>query len=298
MSRSRVSRPLLFVATLCAALTAAWFSSHLELAYYVLRARLSDSAGLRLSQYRVVIDGQKIEGIAANTSGLTYNPHTGTLFTVINHPPQVAELSIEGKLLRRLPVEGAADLEGISHVEDDLYLLGDESAERISFVRIGADSLELRVEPTAQLTLPLDSKTNFGLEGLSWDGRNKRLYAVTEKMPLRVVGIDGLPTRPQDGAAKPRIMIWPRTGARFLLKDLSSLTVHEASGHKLLLSDESRLVVEYDPGGKPVGVLPLRKGWSGLRENVPDAEGIATGDRGELYIVSEPNLFYRFEPAL
>ena len=34
----------------------------------------------------------------------------------------------------------------------------------------------------------------------------------------------------------------------------------------------------------------------GLKANVPQAEGIAVGSRGEIFLVSEPNLFYRFDP--
>ena len=33
---------------------------------------------------------------------------------------------------------------------------------------------------------------------------------------------------------------------------------------------------------------------SGL--DVPQAEGVAVGPRGEIFLISEPNLFYRFDP--
>jgi uncharacterized protein YjiK len=40
----------------------------------------------------------------------------------------------------------------------------------------------------------------------------------------------------------------------------------------------------------------LRQGWHGLKADVPQAEGIAVGPRGEIFVVSEPKLFYRFDP--
>ena len=79
------------------------------------------------------------------------------------------------------------------------------------------------------------------------------------------------------------------------LKDLSSITLHEETGNLFLLSDESALVAEYNEQGRLLSMLPMWPGLHGLRGRVPRAEGIAIGPDGSLYIVSEPNLFYRFE---
>ena len=61
-----------------------------------------------------------------------------------------------------------------------------------------------------------------------------------------------------------------------------------------LTSDESRLVVELDTAGRPISTLSLSRGSHGLKESVPQAEGVAMDDAGTLYLVSEPNLFYVF----
>ena len=52
--------------------------------------------------------------------------------------------------------------------------------------------------------------------------------------------------------------------------------------------------MEINTEGRTVDRLYLTAGWSGLSEDIPQAEGIALDDAGDLYIVSEPNLFYRF----
>jgi uncharacterized protein YjiK len=77
--------------------------------------------------------------------------------------------------------------------------------------------------------------------------------------------------------------------------DLSSVTVHDPTGNMVLLSHKSSILVEYDAAGAPLSMLSLWGGQHGLQEKVPQAEGVAIGPEGEVYIVSEPNLLYRFD---
>lgn len=79
-----------------------------------------------------------------------------------------------------------------------------------------------------------------------------------------------------------------------LTLDLSSVSLHEPTGNLLLLSHMSSMLVEYAPDGAAIGMLSLRRGAGGLAETVAQAEGVAVGSGGDLYIVSEPNLFYHF----
>ena len=90
----------------------------------------------------------------------------------------------------------------------------------------------------------------------------------------------------------------PQRDRGLFLTDLSSLYYDKASDHLLVLSDESRVVIELDRAGDPLGSLTLRGGNHGLTDDVPQAEGLAMDDRGSLYVVSEPNLFYRFSREL
>lgn len=46
--------------------------------------------------------------------------------------------------------------------------------------------------------------------------------------------------------------------------------------------------------GKVVSFRSLARGFAGLLKGIPQAEGITIDNEGYLYVVSEPNLFYRF----
>ena len=79
---------------------------------------------------------------------------------------------------------------------------------------------------------------------------------------------------------------------------------HRDSGHSaptdrtvrgLVLSADSHMLLELDELGEQVSFITLLGGFNGLKNTIPRAEGVAIDEHGTLYMVSEPNLFYRFE---
>lgn len=276
-----------------------WYSGWIERSAYRLMIVMAGEGEKRLclSDYRAGIDALPLAGIDDNASGLTYHPGRNSLFSVINRPPQIVELTLDGALTRTIAVDGVADLEGITHVRGNEFFIADERAQQLIHVEIGDDQTVIDARGRPRIGLAFDLASNLGFEGVSWDHRGERLFAVKEKRPLRLFELSGLSAALDGRRLDLQIREWfPRGSASFLLRDLSSLTYHEDSGNMLLLSDESRLVVELDGERQPSGMLVLRKGWHGLKRDVPQAEGIAVGPRGEIYLISEPNLFYRFDP--
>lgn len=249
---------------------------------------------LGLSAYRAVIEAQPLAGLKNNVSGLAYVPRRGTLFTVTNSPPTVAELTTDGRLLRVIPIAGARDLEGIAHLGDEFFALADEHGHRIYRVRITRQTRHIDVSEAPSLGLDIWPDENRGFEALAWDEKRQRLFVGKEKRPLAIFEIGGLSD--WHGKMNLRISQWraKRPPARFM-RDQSSLDLVATTGNLLVLSDESGLLAEYGQDGELFGLMVLWPGWHGLKRAVPQGEGVATDENGNIYIVSEPNLFYRFE---
>ncbi len=87
------------------------------------------------------------------------------------------------------------------------------------------------------------------------------------------------------------------TTLNHFMYDFSGLHFDNNTRHLLFLSHESNLVAEVSLDGIQVSFAELEKGFLGLKKDIPQAEGVTMDNNGNLYIVSEPNLFYSFKPT-
>lgn len=251
-----------------------------------------------LDRYQVVIEGQPIEGLDDDLSALTYDPDRKSLFTVTNARSELIELSLDGRILRRVPLTGFGDPEAVEYVGPNSYVITDERQQRLIRVRLDDDTLFLDANDAEQLTLGIGLNGNKGFEGLAYDSVGKRLFVAKERDPMMIYEIHGFPHDKPEQPYAVHVVQDRKRDSRLFVRDLSSLQFDERSGHLLALSDESRLVLELDVKGRPLSTLSLNKGFQGLKRSVPQAEGIAMDDAGTIYLVSEPNLFYVFkQPA-
>ncbi len=258
----------------------------------------AQTQSLDLKNYQVEIDGMAIPDLE-NASGFTYNSKRNTLFTVLNKESQIVEIDLKGKVIRKIHVTGVDDMEGITHVADSRYVIADERDNRLVLVTLDDAATELNIKDSPILRLGLNPAGNKNFEGVSWDDNNSRLLVVKERDPKYMMSVKGF----FDAKANQPLNITINkiddfeSAFKWSLRDLSSVTYHSKTGHLLLLSDESRLIKEYDEAGKAMGALALWRGFHGLHHHVPQAEGIAVGEDGRIYVMSEPNLFYVFKPS-
>jgi uncharacterized protein YjiK len=249
---------------------------------------------IALGQYRAVVEGQPIEGLEDDVSALSYDPDRKSLFTVTNQRNSIAELSLDGRTLRRIPLIGFGDSEAIEYISPGVYVISDERRQRLIKVQIDDTTQSLDAATAQQLTLGIDAGGNKGYEGLAYDSKGKRLFIAKEREPVQIIEVRGFPKVGGDAPDIVEVTADRKRNSRLFVRDLSSLQFDERSGHLLALSDESKQIVELDTEGHPVGSGSLAGGSMGLSKSVPQAEGIAMDDQGTLYLVSEPNLFYVF----
>ncbi|QXI16053.1 SdiA-regulated domain-containing protein [Pseudomonas hamedanensis] len=266
----------------------AWFNLH------TLWQPLSSEA-IGLGQYRVAIEARPIDGLDDDVSALTYDPVRKSLFTVTNKNSELIELSLEGKILRRIALVGFGDPEAVEYISADTYVITDERQQRLIKIHLDADTTFLDAEDAEQMTLGVHMASNKGFEGLAYDSVGKRLFVAKERDPMLIYEVHGFPHFKPDKTYAVHVINNPKRDAGMFVRDLSSLQYDERSGHLLALSDESRLIIELDVDGRPLSTMSISGGRQGLQKTVPQAEGIAMDDDGTLYLVSEPNLFYVFK---
>ncbi|MQU53137.1 SdiA-regulated domain-containing protein [Pseudomonas sp. FSL R10-1339] len=254
---------------------------------------------INLGDYRAVLQGKVIEGLEDDVSALTFDPLRKSLFTVTNKKAELIELSLDGRVLRRIALVGFGDAEAVEFIGENTYVITDERQQRLIKVKVDDNTRVLDARDAEQLTLGINQSGNKGFEGLAYDSVGKRLFVAKERDPMLIYEVRGFPqANPQQPYAT-HVVSNPRRDARLFVRDLSSLQFDERTGHLLALSDESKLLLELGLDGQPISTLSLKKGKHGLTRSVPQAEGVAMDDEGTVYVVSEPNLFYVFKkPAL
>ena len=246
------------------------------------------AAGIWLPDYELALE-TTLTGLEEDeTSGLSWSPLTGTLFTVTGQNPQLIELTPAGVVLRRIRLSGFSDPEAVEVLDDGRLAIVDERRRLVVVFRLepGVENLEL--DDLAHYDLGFPNAGNKGFEGLAWDPHGQRLLLAKERDPL---GLFALPFPREDGAVGALEALPNRP---LLVRDLSSLAIDPRSGHMLMLSDESRLLVELDLQGEPRSFISLFGGLNGLVQGIDQAEGVAMDGEGNIYVVGEPNRFFVF----
>ncbi|NMF91351.1 DNA-binding protein [Aromatoleum petrolei] len=274
---------------------AGWLDRSFAATISALQPARPEGAPASLSGHRADVDARPVAGVGRNLSGLAWDERRGHLWAVVNEPPQLLALTADGDVLAQHPLEGFQDVEGVAVLDGDRLLLAEERRQSVVVAPVpaAADAVLSRTGLPA-LSLALGAGGNAGFEGLAYDETGDRLFVVKEHSPRKLYEIRGLRA---SLAGRLDIQIidredWVRD--KLVARDFSSVEFDSRTGHLLLLSDASKLALELDGEGRYVGFQSFAAGFAGLADSVPQAEGLTLDERGNLYVVSEPDLFYAF----
>ncbi len=242
---------------------------------------------LQLSHYQIAINKKTIDGID-NLSALTWNEDTQTLFGTLNKPATIVELSTQGELLRKITLNSIIDPEAIEYIGNNQFIVADERFHRLIKVTLNEQTNSINSQDNLQLTLEKSYQYNKGLEGLAYDHQRKIIYVSNESNPITIYKITGW----IEGDVI-HITEIKKDWSSFLT-DISGLHFHAPDQTLLVLSDESKLILALNNNDQIVGCFPLTNGQHGLWHTLRQPEGITMDNKGNLYIVSEPNFFYKY----
>lgn len=252
-------------------------------------------ASIWLNRYNADISGKPLDRLLKDElSGLTWHEPSNTLFSVTGKVPKLVQLSLDGDLLREITLTGVADPEGVEALSDGRFAMVDERRGKLIIFNLPpANSLDLSQALQLDLGLLDDAflyPRNKGLEGIAWDSRNSRFILAKERNPHALYALDFDLVRNRFG------QLQELPAGELFMRDISGLDLDGVTGHLLVLSDESRMVLELDSKGNPVSFMSFLAGFNGLDSSINQAEGVAMDAQGRIYVVGEPNLFYRFVP--
>ena len=226
-----------------------------------------------------------------NASGLAYSRKRKSLFLVVNRPPEIVELNLKGRVNRRIALSGFDYTEGITWIDGDWFAVVEERRGNLIVIEIAADTKSIDYAQGSKFSVDSAPLGNLGLEGLAYDSAEKRFFVVKEMVPKKIYEVR-LPARKNDVAEA--TIPWDMEETGFGLKDLSGVHCDARTGHLLILSHESKCVVECTVDGREISRLYLEEGTAGLDHSFRQTEGITMDKKGNLYICGEPNAFHVF----
>jgi len=229
--------------------------------------------------------------IQDDLSGITFSPVTQSLFAVTNEPPQVVELSLEGKVKRLIKLSGFEDTEGITHISDHRFAVVEERKRQVVFISIASQTRHIKRDSLESYKLPLGGEKNKGLEGIAWSKQYGLLIA-KEDEPEQLYQLS---TKQSAKDKASRLLSYAKK--RKSLEDVAGLHSLD-NGNTLFLSEASRTLLELSKDGQVLSKKSF--GWRVSEpfkayDYIKQPEGVTLSADDRLYIVSEPNQLLIFK---
>ncbi len=238
-------------------------------------------------------------------SGITYVSDENLLYMITNKPSagrtsrEIIITDLNGEVIRTITLSGWNDTEDIVHLGGNNFAIIEEDEGRVYFVDIFPTTsfISKSGKPSVRLFrngIPWTTFSGDGIEGISYDVTENRIYVVDEKR--REIHCFNRGNSSSSNTLK-------NCSIATTLSDLSGIyhpnqlsvfNNFDVDDHFLLLSHESNTLIEVDPNCNRIysqrtlpRVLP-----SGRASKF---EGVTMDKQGNLYLVSEFNWLYIYK---
>lgn len=239
----------------------------------------------RLSSLSIMAQSYTVEG-TRNLSGITWHGERQSLFVISNRPAAMAEVSPQGTLLRVIHLEGFEDTEDLAWLGGERFAILEERRALVHIVDIPAHAQRISREGHEVIALPpFDGDDNKGYEALAYDAGQDVLYTGRETGPVHLYRLADVHADGRSGDWEPIGFLPVEDG------DVAGLAMDRESGDLLLLNERARMVTEISPQAQVVARRRIGTLWWGASQ----PEGLALDDRGNLYIVGEPDQLYVYQ---
>jgi len=257
-------------------------------------ATASATASINLGLYQLsgsyAIDS--LGGVGLEASAVTWARDRGTVFIVGDEGLGVVEISTTGATVSSMRFSGWPsastnnDAEGLAYLGNGLLVVAEERLQDLFlFGYVPGGSVNLALAPSVNLGPTVG---NVGIEGISFDPRDGKLFAVKQDNPAQLRG--GLASFSLGGGSFVEQISFSGASSLFGLASLSDIATlggvdalagTPAADNLLILSLDSRRLIEIDRAGNTLSSLDLA-GFT------PQAiEGVTIDQFGTVYIVAE-----------
>jgi uncharacterized protein YjiK len=240
------------------------------------------AGSLDLSRYSVTASFSLPDSTASESSAITWNWDTDTLFVVGDEGDYITEVTTGGTVLGSMRLSGFDDTEALTYIGGGRFVIGEERIQDVYLIDYNAGTTASR---GALATVSLGGNVgNIGLEGIAYDRASGGFVTVKEKAPQAVQGgtIDFT-----NGTHTMTDLFAPSLGVSDLsdVQVLSGFTGASFADNLLIYSQESRKLLEVTRSGQILSSFDF-SAFSG------SAEGVTISSNGTIFITDEsPNVY-------
>src|SRR3989344_61684 len=244
-----------------------------------------------LRRYNRVINNSDLS-LSADSSDITYNSVTNTLFVIRNTigAESIQEIDRSGTLIRTITLSGTHDTEGIGYANttDGLHRFFITEEQRANITEIFLNDVQTSLTFNSSSSKSHDSGLgnigNLGLEGVTYDSERNVVYVVREKTPMEVYqyNLSWVNGTGRSYLFNATTMLDGDYGTTFT--DLAGIYYDNNTEHLFIVGQETLVVGETYPNGTLIRNISL--------SHMTQPEGVTFTPFGEyMYAMGEADFF-------